>query len=275
MKKTVLIILISIILTTVAILSILEIKAQRDQLRADEVEIINSKILNESRKLLVHLPKDYNVNTNKRYPVLYALDATSHDKVILNSTHVLSSAKLLPDLIIVGIVNTDRKKDLTPHYINQDDQDSELGKGNLFLNFLENEVIPMIDENYRTTEYKMISGNSRGGLFSFYAMIEKPNLFDAYFCYSPAFWRSENIIAKKFEESLIKKKLTNEFIYLSLGSLENEKMKKGFDEVIEILNKKDSIGFKAFYDFTENANHGTNAYYSIPNALKIWSEKHM
>ena len=256
------------LITLLVTLTAFEIKAQKDQLKSDKIENFHSKVLNEKRKVLIHLPRSYDPN-KKKYPVLYALDATSHDQLVLNAAEVLGIAKLLPEMIIVGIVNEDRNANLTPHYLMKDEDPTELGEGNKFLEFIEKEVIPLIERNYRTSHYRMISGHSRAGLFSFYTLLEKPNLFDAYFCYSPAFWKNENMIIKKAATD-IKKTELNKFLYLSLGINENDKMTNAFDAMIEVLNKKKIENIKVEYNYTKNADHSSNAYYSIPLALKIW-----
>jgi len=221
----------------------------------------------------VNLPKDYDINLDNRYPILIALDATSHDHDVINAANILNSAELLTDLIIISIINKDRKVDLTPNYMMREENPSEMGQGENFLKFIEKEVIPLIEKKYRTTKYRMISGNSRAGLFAFYTMLEKPGLFDAYFCYSPSFWRNENIIVEKAASFLNQENELNEFLYLSLGSEENDKMKSGFEAMLKVLDMHNSSGIKTFSNYTSNANHGTNAFYSIPYALRIWNEK--
>jgi predicted alpha/beta superfamily hydrolase len=271
MKKILLAIFITGILSVLGTLIFFEIKAQRDQLEASSIQIIKSKILGEHRKLLIHLPKGYSKNIDIKYPVIYALDATSHDKDILNASTILSLAGFNPELIIVGIVNENRNLDLTPHYLPQEKESTELGRGNKFLDFLEKEAIPVINKNYRTSDYKMLSGNSRAGLFTFYSMLEKPNYFDAYFCYSPSFWKGENKISEKLQESMINGELKN-FIYLSIGEDENEKMISGFDKVANIFDQSDIQNAKIYFEYTKNASHGNNAFYSIPGALRIWNK---
>ncbi len=274
MKKQILISLFTAITTLLIILIVLEIKAQKEQFRADTVEEINSKILNESRKLLVHLPKDYKSNKNKNYPILFALDGTSHDQDISNAASILNYANVFPEIIIIGIPNTNRNRDLTPNYMMKDNKPNELGSGDKFLLFLEKEAIPLIENKYRTSGYRMISGNSRGGLFTMYALIEKPNIFHAYFSYSPAFWRNNNLISDKMTAFLKHKTHLNKFIYMSLGSNENEKMKRGFKSIITVLDSNKTSDLKFYYKYTSKATHGTNAYYSIPLALKTWSDQY-
>ncbi len=272
MKKTLLTMLISGCATLVITLVIFEIIAQRDQIVTKNIEVIDSEFLNESRKVLVHLPKDYEENKLKKYPVLYALDATSHDHHLLNAANILSLADKMEEIIIVGIVNKDRNRDLTPHYLFADDEYKTLGKGDVFLNFLASEVMPVIENNYRTSKQRMLSGNSRAGLFTFYAMMEKPGLFDTYFCFSPAFWRGNNKIVGKVREHFNAPQATKTLLYLSLGSDENEKMKNGFNAMKNRLESEPPSELDFVFEFTKNANHSSNAYYSIPKALVLWQK---
>lgn len=272
MKKLIISVIMAVILTTVVILTLFELKAQKDQLQADGLETIDSIVLGEKRKLLVHLPIGYSTNSEKRYPVMYALDATSHDQDLLNASRILSLAEEIPNMIIVGLVNKNRNRDLTPNYVTEDQGSSNFGNGDIFLEFITTEVIPLIENKYRTTDYRMISGNSRAGLFALFSMIENPELFDAYFCFSPAFWRGQNLIIEKLKKNLADRELS-EFVFLSLGDNENEKMKKGFDDITQIFMENDTTRLHVFYEYTKNANHGTNAYLSIPKALSIWNSE--
>ena len=273
MKKTIFVALTSIILTVLATFIVLEIQAQKDQLRGDFIEEIDSKILNESRKLLIHLPKGYTENTKKSYPIVFALDGTSHDQIIANAAYTLNYAKIYPDIIVVGIPNTNRKRDLTPSYITQEKESNVMGKGNRFLSFLEQEAIPFLAKKYRLNGYRMLSGNSRGGLFVMYALMEKSALFNAYFCFSPAFWRNDNRIVEKMKERLQNKEGLNAFLYLSLGTEENVKMKKGFEEMVSLLEGTPREELKFTASYTEGATHATNAYYATPEALMLWKKQ--
>jgi len=106
-----------------------------------------------------------------------------------------------------------------------------------------------------------------------YALLEKPQLFNGYICYSPAFWREDVLIAKKAKSFFNQIKLHNKFIYMSIGDSENDKMKNGFRVVNNLLlnefskeNKKHHVDF--YSEITQNGNHGNNSYKSTVFALK-------
>ncbi len=269
MKKTLLTVLITVLITAISVLTIFEIIAQKDLLEADVQEDINSSILGEQRKLLIHLPPEY--DPSQIYPVMYVLDGTSQDFRIAGIAEILNRARIVQDMIIVGIPNTDRNRDLTPHYILQDTDGEAFGKGDEFLSFLTDEVIPFIESKYPVNQYRMLAGHSRGALFTFYAYLEKPEIFNALFCFSPAFWRDDSIILEKTQTFYTSIRKENPFIFMSLGTEENDKMMKAFDDMTNFLDAK--MVKNVVHTYTPEANHGNNLYYSTPIALKKWANQ--
>lgn len=146
---------------------------------------IFSKVLNENRRIWIYNPSlTSNDNTsNKKYPVIYLLDGDAHFLSTVGIVQQLSQANgngVLPEMIIVGIENTNRLRDLTPN--------PELGKEHPFISFLSNELIPFIDKNYNTAPYKVLIGHSLGGLTAIDLLTNKPELFNAYIAIDPSMW---------------------------------------------------------------------------------------
>lgn len=268
MKRTLITILITLLFAAIAMVTILEIIDQLDQTDADAQEIIDSTILGEQRNLLVHLPVAY--DPAKTYPVMYVLDGSSQDFRMAGIAEMLNRAELVEDMIIVGIPNTERNRDLTPHYILQDTDGEVLGGGDQFLSFITNEVIPFIEAKYPINEYRMLAGHSRAGLFTFYAYLEQPDVFEAVFCFSPAFWRDDSIILDKAQAFYSSSTDESPFIFMSLGSEENPKMRKAYEAMTNLLDGK--MIKNVVHANTPEANHGNNLYYSAPFALKRWAE---
>ncbi|HKY44680.1 MAG TPA: alpha/beta hydrolase-fold protein [Pyrinomonadaceae bacterium] len=67
---------------------------------------LRSAILNEDRRVIIHLPRNYALNATDKYAVMYVLDGTSQDQHTADKIRVLSDAGLIPDAIVVGIPNT-------------------------------------------------------------------------------------------------------------------------------------------------------------------------
>jgi predicted alpha/beta superfamily hydrolase len=135
---------------------------------------IQSSILSEIRPIIVSLPQDYDM-TDKTYPVLYVLDG-GWEQNSVQAQLVVSALGL--QMIIVSIPNTNRDRDLMP--LSRPSYEVEKPEAENFLSFLETELIPHIDENYRTNGKKTLRGRSLSGLFTMYAFLAKPKLFDNY-----------------------------------------------------------------------------------------------
>lgn len=235
---------------------------------------LHSAILNEDRRVIIHLPRNYALNVTDKYAVMYVLDGTSQDQHTADKITVLSDAGLVPDAIVVGIPNTrgNRERDQTPPYMrtNVDDANSPLGGGDRFLAFIEQELIPFIDSNYRTSGYKTLTGNSRGGLLVLYSLFEKPSLFQARFCYSTPVWRFDDMMIKKMVEFLRSPAHVNGFLFMSAGAKENEGIVGGLARMTDALNKNKKKQMKWATYSTPHAVHTNNVRISTSRGLVEW-----
>jgi predicted alpha/beta superfamily hydrolase len=233
-----------------------------------------SRVLGEERKIAIHLPLNYSKEANKEYPVMYVLDASKFDFDISDRLFAYSSADIIPECIVVGLMNNKGKRelDLTPPFmqIEVDSTNSSYGKGDQFLKFMEAEMIPYIDSAYRTTSYRTISGHSRSGLFVLYTLIENPSLFNARFCYSTPAWRFDNMIIKKVESSLKNKKIDAGYLYLSVGENENPNIKASFYDLNKTLKKVKKLKLDTY--MTPLADHQSNPIFSIGKGIAKWAE---
>src|SRR6185503_13456384 len=102
---------------------------------------IHSTILDEDRRVIIHLPRNYSKDTAQKYPVMYVLDGTSQDDHTADKINVLSDAGLVPTAIVVGLPNTrgNRERDQTPPFMRRivEDEKSPYGAGDKFLAFIE------------------------------------------------------------------------------------------------------------------------------------------
>ncbi len=233
---------------------------------------LNSSILGELRELNIYLPR--NIDSTTQYPVVYVLDGSSQAEYIANTFDVLSSAGFAPRVIIVGIPNTSgesRDRDLTPPFIRQDVErkDSPMGAGDVFLDFLEIELIPFIERTYPASPTRMLSGHSRGALLVMYSLSAKPDLFQARFCHSAPYWREDTVLARTTAEFLRTRDTFQTFLYVSLGMEEGE---KGFARMIGAIEERTPAGFTVKTSLTPGANHQDNATASIPSAIARWGE---
>ena len=171
-------------------------------LKNTELVQMKSDLTGREYELVINLPGSYADSTNKRYPVLYYLDAY-WDTPLLSSIHgQLVYDNVIPELIMVGLsypgenVNygAERAIDLSPTQM----PNSNLGGGPQFLKFIETAVIPFMDAKYRTQpSERTLSGSSMGGLFTLYVMYEKPLLFKRYIAISPHTGWDNDYVARR------------------------------------------------------------------------------
>ena len=149
---------------------------------------LKSAILNEERAVFVHLPASYDTS-RASYPVLYLLDGTSASlQEMIAITSRMRGDRGAPEMIIVAVANTNRNRDMMP--VVAKDYPGPPG-AEAFLAFLERELVPDIERTYRTAEPRILMGKSLSGLFTLYALLTKPILFNAYVGCS-AGWFGEN-----------------------------------------------------------------------------------
>jgi hypothetical protein len=111
----------------------------------------------------------------------------------------LAAEGLIPEVMLVAVPNLSdetRARDLTPPGLHQDHEkpDSPLGRGDAFLAFLRDELIPKVERDYRTAPFRMLAGHSRSGVFVLYSLIAEPALFDARFAHSAPVWREDEAL---------------------------------------------------------------------------------
>ncbi len=157
--------------------------AQDVSMKLGVARTIKSASLNEERRVLVHLPAGYDTS-GKPYPVLYLLDGTQ----AFLAEMIVVTDRLRAEMIIVAIENTNRDRDMMP----------VVAKGypgppgaEAFLAFLEKDLLPDIDRTYRTAPPRILQGKSLSGLFTVYALLTRPTVFNAYVGCS-AGWFAEN-----------------------------------------------------------------------------------
>jgi predicted alpha/beta superfamily hydrolase len=236
---------------------------------------LKSGLLQETREVVITLPQNY--SPQKKYPVLYMLDAGSLQSRSADALEVLAANGYAPETIVVGIPNPNmeaRQRDLTPPYMitDIDDSTSAPGSGDKFLDFIQEDLLPFIDSQYSTSDYRLISGNSRGGLLVLHSLMTKPDLFQARFCYSTPFWRQDEIILQKFNDFITKTDSLTTYLFFSAGENETDNIKRGCISLAERLSSKTPSGMKWDYQFTPGADHQSNSQQSVGRALGLWGK---
>ncbi|GAA64449.1 esterase [Pseudoalteromonas sp. BSi20311] len=231
---------------------------------------IKSVVLNEERTVVVQLPKSYQAQPNKVYPVVYRLDGAGNIPLASVVIERLQNDNRAPEVIIVAIENTNRLRDFYPT-VNKEPQGpvGEGGGAAKFLAFFEQELIPLVNKNYRTHDYKVIAGASAGGVFALYALQANPKLFQAHIAYSPAVWWNYGAMVKSTKSFIAKTKDLNNYVYINIGE-EAGIMRERYDELQQSLQLHKVQGLRFFSDAFDGISHGLtsaagafNAYYNL------------
>jgi predicted alpha/beta superfamily hydrolase len=158
------------------------------------------------------------------YPVLYQTDAPGHVNEVGAAIDFLVTNGRMPQLIVVGIANTDRTRDLTPSRADMKNPDGTVqtfptsGGADKFLDFIQNELMPEINKRYRTAPYRIFAGHSFGGLLAIHALITRPNLFDAYIAISPSLQWDDGRTLRQAEQFFASHHELNKALFFSLAS---------------------------------------------------------
>ncbi|MDC3214331.1 alpha/beta hydrolase-fold protein [Pseudoalteromonas distincta] len=235
-----------------------------------QTHTINSVILNELRTVVVQLPKSYQANPNKVYPVIYRLDGAGNIPLISAVMDRLQNNNRAPEVIIVAIENTNRLRDLYPT-VNKEPQGpvGEGGGAAKFLAFIEQELMPLINKNYRMHNFNVIAGGSAAGVFALYTMQANPELFQAHIAYSPAVWWNYGASVKSTKSFIAKTKDLNNYVYINIGE-EAGIMRERYDELQQSLQSHKVRELRFFSDAFDGVSHNLtsvagafNAYHNL------------
>lgn len=243
-------------------------------------QTLHSAVLQEERGYWVHLPDDYEENTTHTYPVIWLLDGNSffHSLVGISKTFSTVRGKFLPRSIIIGVLNVDRTRDLTPtsSAAGRDGKVSpgaipQGGGSEIFSRFLTGELRAVIDSTYRTNGQNMLIGHSYAGLFTLNTFLHHTELFDTYLAVDPSLWWDQGKLAGEAETLIKGKDFTGKSLYIGVAT------KKRTDRVDIHLNKVNHLltevlpqgeNLRFFSKSFPEENHGTVAIPGIYDGIK-------
>jgi predicted alpha/beta superfamily hydrolase len=205
-----------------------------NQLVIGKTDSIQSNLLKEKRHFYVHVPTSAagKKAVNKRYPVVYLFDADAQFATATSMMQYLSTNynTVCPEMIVVGILHSDRRKDLTPTHVRADPpfgaagSSETSGGGEPFITFIEKELIPYIDKKYPTQPYKMLIGHSLGGLAVMQIFVHHTHLFNSYICIDPSMWWDNQTLLKETKLALEKRDFKAKTLYLGIAHTADKNM---------------------------------------------------
>ncbi len=256
------------------LIGINEVKSQNvGQIVIGTKHSLKSDILNEDREYWISLPDSYNdeESSYKSYPLLIALDGNVHFKAISGMVNYMSSDSYrnweIPEMIVVGIQNVDRRRDYTPDKI-VTVRENNSGGGERFLSFLNDELIPEIDQKYRTDPYRVLFGHSLGGLLATHAYMKEETPFNAFIAVDPSFgtWDSETMDKKL--DSMTEQSFER-FIYIATANWGKRNIRNRDRHIrfYESLNSKCKGELPAKLEYFENEDHSSVPIIAFHNGI--------
>ncbi len=230
---------------------------------------IESKQVAETRTINVWTPPSYQ-DGNTKYPALYMADGGIKEDFphIANTLAKLIEEKSIPPLILIGIENTDRGRDLTG--FSESDYDAQFcpqtDGAKDFRAFITQELIPNINKKYRTSDKKGIIGESLSGLFVMETLMQHPESFDFYIAFDPSLWWNNHYLVKN--ANALFEKFPDKEIKLWFAGSNTEDISTHTKQLHKILENKSPNKLQWKYSDEPNEKHHTIFRATKEKALK-------
>ena len=225
-----------------------------------KVEKLESKKLNETRDIQLYIPEGY--SEEKVYPIIVVLDAHYLFESVVANTKYYSYWNEMPESIVVGI-NQYAKDARDRDCMYDDDNGLPKDKGADFFEFIGMELIPFVEKNYNTANFKMIVGHDLTANFANYYLFKEVPLFDAYINLSPYFApKMEERIATRLGEFETKK-----FYYLATAEEDTKEAAQRIRALNTSLSALEKENIFYYYDDFTEADHNSLAVQAIPRAM--------
>jgi len=224
-------------------------------------EEFNSRKLGETRKLKIQLPRNYQTNVEKVYPIVLVLDAGYLFEPVAGNVDYFGYWEDMPESIVVGVMQEESRYDDCAY---DETNFFPAEQGADFFEFIGLELIPYIDENFRTAKFIIAVGHDFTANFINYYLFKDPPLFNGYISLSPDMAPTIDLSLPQRIPS-IKSRI---FYYLATGTDDIVGLMESTQELNNALQPLKSDSFSYFYDNFEGATHYSLVGRGIPNALE-------
>jgi predicted alpha/beta superfamily hydrolase len=234
---------------------------------------IESAALGEKRRINVYLPPGYDPAGAARHSVLYMPDGGIREDFVhvANTVDAAIKAGEMRPMLVVGIENTERRRDVTgPTEVETDRKIApRVGGSAAFRSFFRDELMPQVRQRYRVTEgvtgETAIIGESLAGLFVVETFFLEPDLFDTYIALSPSLWWNEEELVRKAGERLKARPDLRKTLYLSSAG---DDVGPETERLAEALRAHAPAGLRWQYKPRPDLRHGNVYRSSAPQVLR-------
>lgn len=224
-----------------------------------ETFTIVSEALHETRRINVYVPPGFSVASADRLPVLYMPDGGMAEDFlhVAGLVQVSVGNGTMRPFILVGIENTERRRDMTgPTRIESDTKIApHVGGSQAFRAFIRAELIPEIESRYKTTAERAIVGESLAGLFVVETFFREPDLFDTYIALDPSLWWNDEQLLKDADRSLRYRAREEKVLYLANSA--EPQLARETAKLAEIVRAVSPAHMTLHYQAYPGETHGT------------------
>ncbi len=221
---------------------------------------INSEKLGESRQLKIQVPRNYDTS-DKKYPVVVVFDGDYLFEIVAGNVDYAAYWEDMPEAIVVGI-NQYQKRDADCYYSEQNSLPIETGAA--FFEFVSMELIPFIDKNFRTENFKVAVGHGQTANFINYYLLKGVPLFQAYISLSPS-------LAPDMKTYLTEKmpKLEQKiFYYLAAANNDKGNIKEETEALAKSISSVENDNLLDYSEIFPDATHYSLPAQAVPKALQ-------
>jgi predicted alpha/beta superfamily hydrolase len=231
---------------------------------------VESGALKETRRINVYLPPGYVAAGTVRYPVLYMPDGGVQEDFphIAATVDAGIRAGEMRPMLVVGIENTERRRDVTgPTEVEEDRKIApRVGGSAAFRGFIRDELMPEVRRRYRVADETAIIGESLAGLFIVETFFLEPELFDTYIALSPSLWWNREDLVRKAGERLKARTELRKTLYLS--SANEEEIVAATTRLADVLRANAPAGLRWEYKPRPDLRHDTIYRAAAPQVLR-------
>lgn len=248
---------------------------------------LKSEVLKSPPKVDVYLPSDYHQTAEKiRYPIIITLDGWALSQTVSGVVNHLSNTASMPKAIVVAIDSDDEYAWGPKLYVSNsgwnNPKDTRLegfsgGEADKYLNFLEQELLPLLDKRYRTSDFRILIGMSPSAAFALHTVWKAPQLFDAHFVFAATDvigmgYTPDTTFIDKIAESLAKDPNRKGYLYVASAQREADQKpqrQENVDALVKALTPYTSKNFKLKAEHIANFGHYPMALPGLLNALDL------
>jgi len=226
---------------------------------------IHSEITNEDRTLLIWLPNRYNQSTLS-YPVIYLLYGQNTSAYLLptiTACDMLAASGVIPEMIIIGVASAERYRDF-----------SSISDGYVenTVRFFIDELFPFVNCNYRTLNYRIVIGPQAGAVFSFYTLLNHPDLFHSYIIENPFVGQNREILFNMADRFFNKSLTFNRFLFIKEEKDNNPLFIKTASEFADLMKARAPDDFRFHFKLEDPSGYFVPPVPAKEGLLKLFEQ---